>query len=46
MEAAEALGLSYSEFLAMLAAEAVGMPEHAPHPKPVNQEELPLNKTA
>lgn len=46
MEAAEALGLSYSEFLALLAAEAMGMPELAPHPRPVNQEELPLNKTA
>lgn len=42
--AAEELGLSKSKYLAMLAAHAVGMPEHAPHPVPPLQE--PPMKTA
>lgn len=42
---AQALGMPYGEYISMLVADVLGMPEHAPRPPVPEQEELPL-KTA
>lgn len=42
---AEALGMPYGEYISMLVADVLGMPEYAPRPPGNHQEELPL-KTA
>ena len=42
---ADRLGMTYGEYCAAILSTALGMPEYAPQPTPVEQQELPL-KTA
>ena len=43
---ADAIGLSYGEYVTALAAEALGMPEYAPRPSRDRANELPIPQEA
>lgn len=45
-EHAEQLGMTYGDYIASILARELGMPEYAPVPPHVNDEELHINKVA